>query len=85
MTYVTALCAYCVRYRQNLTCDAFPGGIPAEIIYDRFDHRMPHTDDRGLQFLLRPGDELPRRFEEIPTPQSFGPARDGGKIPGMSG
>jgi hypothetical protein len=32
-------------------CAAFPGGIPADIWENRFDHRQPHEGDRGLQWL----------------------------------
>lgn len=54
MTISYTLCATCVHlHRDNhsdTTCDAFPEGIPAEIIESRFDHHEPHPDDNGIQF-----------------------------------
>ena len=32
-------------------CEAFPIGIPTEIIEQRFDHRNPHDGDQGLRFI----------------------------------
>ena len=32
------------------TCDAFPDGIPQEILNYEFDHRTPHPNDHGIQF-----------------------------------
>lgn len=36
---------------ELFACEAFPIGIPAEIIEQRFDHRTPHDDDQGLRFV----------------------------------
>lgn len=36
-------------------CDAFPKGIPAEILMRGGDHRRPFKGDQGIQFELRPG------------------------------
>ncbi len=36
---------------ELFACEAFPIGIPAEIIEQRFDHRNPHDGDQGLRFL----------------------------------
>jgi len=48
------LCMYCTRIRKGepwgYLCEAFPGGIPVEIIESRFDHRRAHPGDHGLQF-----------------------------------
>lgn len=32
------------------TCNAFPEGIPSEILNNEFDHREPHEGDRDIQF-----------------------------------
>jgi len=52
---ITAQCFNCTRFRGNtddgvLHCDAFPNGIPAEILTGEFDHREPHEGDNGLRF-----------------------------------
>jgi hypothetical protein len=31
-------------------CDAFPAGIPHEILFSQADHRKPYPDDLGIQF-----------------------------------
>jgi hypothetical protein len=45
----------CARFHRDkdtegLTCDAFPDGIPDEIIMGDSDHRKPVKGDHGLQF-----------------------------------
>jgi len=47
-------CSFCTRLHDesspgNPTCDAFPDGIPQEILLNELDHREPHPDDNGLQ------------------------------------
>jgi hypothetical protein len=45
---VLTQCASCSRFVRDpyaLVCPAFPGGIPAEIISNTFDHRKPHPDE----------------------------------------
>ena len=32
-------------------CEAFPQGIPEEILEGSFDHTKPHPDDGGEQFI----------------------------------
>ena len=32
------------------TCDAYPDGIPAPILYGRADHRAPQPGDQGVTF-----------------------------------
>ena len=31
-------------------CDAFPQGIPADILLSRADHRQPFSGDNGIRF-----------------------------------
>ena len=53
-TYTPSQCRACTRLRQpadGLThCEAFPGGIPFEIIGLGGDHRQPVDGDHGLRF-----------------------------------
>jgi hypothetical protein len=32
------------------TCDAFPEGVPGEILHSGFDHRQPFEGDNGIRF-----------------------------------
>jgi hypothetical protein len=59
----------CTRFHADdesgLTCDAFPEGIPDDIIYNDFDHRSPHADDNGLQYdPTAPGEPNPDPFAD---------------------
>ncbi len=45
------MCMECQRINNNLTCAAFPDGIPYEIILSEFDHREPFDGDHGLRFV----------------------------------
>ena len=51
------MCGYC-RHRHddegdgNKTCEAFPEGIPDEIIRVGYDHREPYDGDGGIMFEL---------------------------------
>jgi hypothetical protein len=49
-------CPQCVRYRGNLTCDAFPQRIPEEILTGQYDHTRPLQSETKL-------------YEPIPTPR----------------
>lgn len=50
------ICLFCKRYREAMkfgdpdTCDAFPQGIPEEILLGGFDHRKPFKGDGGVRF-----------------------------------
>ena len=44
------LCWSCKHYRENVTCSAFPKGIPAEILDSEFDHHNPIRGDHGIRF-----------------------------------
>lgn len=57
------LCIFCRRLEEGRArCEAFPEGIPDEILYAGHDHREPYEGDRGLRFALKPGEEA--RLEE---------------------
>ena len=47
-------CTGCRRYHDDGTCDAFPDGIPHEIVTGLWDHRKPFPGDRGLRFVQSP-------------------------------
>ena len=34
----------------GLLCDAFPEGIPDDILLCKFDHHKPYRGDHGIQF-----------------------------------
>lgn len=38
---ITNICNRCANYLGDLTCQAFPNGIPKEIIFDKNDHSEP--------------------------------------------
>jgi hypothetical protein len=42
-----------------MSCNAFPDGIPMEILMNKFDHRKPHVGDQGIQFDPLPGQKSP--------------------------
>ena len=50
MTLIIPQCDYCRHYREHQKCDAFPDGIPMDILTNKFDHHKPHEDDHGIQF-----------------------------------
>lgn len=37
-------------HKDNITCDAFPGGIPIEILSNQKAHTKPYLNDNGIQF-----------------------------------
>lgn len=46
------ICWWCKRYQGNLTCDAYPGGIPEPFILADAKHTTPDPNgsDKGLTF-----------------------------------
>lgn len=59
----TPLCYSCAHYNGakggKFLCDAFPRGIPFEIISWQADHRKPFEGDGGIRYALKDGAELP--------------------------
>ncbi len=47
------MCYGCTHKREGLTCDAFPAGIPLEIVRSVADHREPFHGDNGIRFEPR--------------------------------
>lgn len=44
-------CPSCKHYRVGLlACDAFPDGIPYEVISGQHDHTKPYEGDNGIRF-----------------------------------
>ena len=44
------ICWHCKHYRKDVTCAAFPKGIPAEILESEANHRHPYRGDHGIRF-----------------------------------
>ena len=52
---VWASCVSCERKVRGPVCEAYPDGIPEEILDGRIDHKTPYPGDHGLIYLpLRP-------------------------------
>jgi hypothetical protein len=79
------ICLGCARFRQGErpsdvvaaglvgpSCEAFPEGIPDDVIRGGFDHRRRHAGDGGVRFEQRPGwefmtEDYDRRLAENPA------------------
>lgn len=49
------ICDRCIHKREKgETCDAYPDGIPYEILLSEVDHTKPYKGDHGIQFSPRP-------------------------------
>lgn len=44
------ICHTCVHKRDVYTCDAFPDGIPVEILTGDAIHNRPYPGDRGIRY-----------------------------------
>ena len=44
------LCWQCKHYHEDVTCTAFPAGIPAEILDSKANHRDSYAGDHGIRF-----------------------------------
>lgn len=56
MQFPTPLCAICRHLRDSedeMICDAFPDGIPFEILSSEADHRKPYAGDGGITYQRR--------------------------------
>lgn len=50
-------CLQCVRKTDIGKCEAFPDGIPREIMSGEHDHTEPFPNDNGLRFKSFPTKE----------------------------
>lgn len=54
MTHKAPQCLECKNYNsldsENLTCIAYPNGIPDNISTGEHDHKEPFEGDNGVQF-----------------------------------
>jgi len=48
-------CISCEHYLGVGKCEAFPKGIPEEIISGKVSHTKPYEGDRGIQYKEIPG------------------------------
>ena len=48
-------CDVCAWKTSPNTCQAFPDGIPQDILDGSFDHSKPHPNDNGILFVLVDG------------------------------
>ena len=52
------LCIFCRHLREGqVRCEAFPEGIPDDLLFALRDHQEPYEGDRGIRFELKPGEE----------------------------
>ncbi len=58
-TMYNLTCMRCKHYHPYTdpetvnTCNAYPDGIPLEILEDKVDHHKPYKGDHGIQFEPR--------------------------------
>ena len=54
-TLVAPICLGCSHFREQdgakFSCDAYPGGIPEQIIRSEVDHRQPYSGDKDIQYV----------------------------------
>jgi hypothetical protein len=55
---MTTQCWQCLRYRGNMACDAFPKGIPEDIVTGEVDHSVGYPGDEGKTFQKIPEDVM---------------------------
>lgn len=61
-TRLPVLCGACTRYRKGDVCEAFPRGIPDDIIRWGKNHQQSYPGDNGIRFNLDPDKQ--RQFDD---------------------
>lgn len=69
-----SMCLACARLREAGTCQAFPDGIPDEILRRGFDHRNAFPRDNGLRFVQADTEDAAASFAQW---EEFGQPRTG--------
>lgn len=65
MTVPIILCPWCKWFHGGRKCDAFPDGIPPEILFGDIRHRVPYPGDHGFQYIrIDPGIEIKSVYED---------------------
>ena len=68
MIGIAPLCEDCLRFDMQgdgYSCEAFPDGIPEEIVMGEHDHHEPFEGDGGLKFVPKEYGSLIRKATEI--------------------
>jgi len=52
-------CLMCKHFLGFGECDAFPDGIPEDILTGEHDHAEPYPGDHGIQFETKEKERLP--------------------------
>jgi hypothetical protein len=61
--YVPSQCYACERkLGESLRCEAYPDGIPEDMLTGGGDHRLPRAGDNGKQFLLADAPDAEQEF-----------------------
>lgn len=58
------LCVFSEPGDDRMYCEAFPDGIPDEVLYGVVDHRNPIPGDGGVQFEPEP-DATPLQLQHV--------------------
>ncbi len=62
---IPSQCMACTRFRaEKGECEAYPNGIPSDMLFFGEDHRQPRPDDRGFQFLQGQSEDQKLAFED---------------------
>jgi hypothetical protein len=75
---VAPMCMSCRHYdrsdeAEEITCSAYPDGIPELILESEVDHRYPYRGDRGITFDLDPRYPMPEGYLDMLFPAATAP------------